>query len=401
MPVVTVSQLNNYIKRYFDQNAHLSDIWVKGEISNYKSHYSGHIYITLKDEGSTLKAVMFKSSASKLKFEPSDGMKIVAFGKVGVYEAGGTYQLYIDSMIPDGKGELYAAYEQLKEKLTKEGLFLPEHKKPLPSFPKKVGVVSSMSGAALRDVLNVLKRRYPICDVLIYPAKVQGIGASDSICDGLKYFSDSNSCDVIILARGGGSIEDLWAFNEEKTVRAIFECNVPVITGVGHETDYTLCDFVADFRAPTPSAAAEISVPSKEELYSYIQKIKQGSFTTLSAKIRVLEEKLKRHSSEHIYNNLLSKIENYDLVCKNLSSACHLHIENLMSDKLSKFNTCIASLEAMNPFYVLKRGYTIAQTSDGELFNFNHAEKDATFNLVFDGGMAECIVRRVNHETKN
>ena len=214
MPVVTVSQLNNYMKRYIDQNSHLSDLWVKGEISNFKRHYSGHMYLTLKDDNSTLKSVIFKGVASQIPFDPHDGMKVIAYGKVSVYEPGGTYQLYIESLIPDGVGELYAAYEQLKLKLDAEGLFDQSNKQPIPKFPHTIGIISSISGAAIRDVLNVLKRRFPLSNVVIYPAKVQGIGSADSICDGLKYFDSNKLCDVIIIARGGGSIEDLWSFNE-------------------------------------------------------------------------------------------------------------------------------------------------------------------------------------------
>ncbi len=400
MPVVTVSQLNNYIKRYLEQNRQLSDLWIKGEISNYKRHYSGHIYITLKDETSTLKAVMFKASASRLKFEPSDGMKVVAFGKVSVYEAGGVYQLYIDDMIPDGKGELYAAYEQLKQKLAQEGLFAPEHKKEIPKFPKRVGVVSSVSGAALRDILNVLKRRYPIADVVIYPVMVQGIGASDTICKGLEYFSHSGFCDVVILARGGGSIEDLWAFNEENTARAIFNCKVPVITGVGHETDYTISDFVSDLRAPTPSAAAELAVPSVDEIIAHLEKNIQRCRMTINTRLHICEERLNRHSSEHIYNRIVSSVDNYKLLNERLCTKSKTFIENKMLRLSAILNEQITSLEALNPLSVIRRGYTIAQDSCGNVIDFKSATEGDEFELVFDGGVAVCTLRRVKYEGK-
>lgn len=398
MPVVSVSQVNNYIKRYIDQNKHLSDLWIKGEISNYKRHYSGHMYITLKDESSTLKAVIFKASASRLNFEPRDGMKVIAFGKISVYEAGGAYQLYIDSMIPDGKGELYAAYEQLKEKLQREGLFDNQYKKPLPRFPQKVGVVSSISGAALRDILNVLKRRYTICDIVVYPAKVQGIGAADTICDGLRYFSQNNTCDVIILARGGGSIEDLWAFNEEKTARAIFECNVPVISGVGHETDYTISDFVADFRAPTPSAAAEVAVPSSAQLVSYAKQCNDRLNHIIHSKINLLEMNLEKFGSEYIYSKLNSMIDNFILCNENLISSCKSIVETAVLKAEFNLNEADTLLSTLNPFSVMKRGYSVATMPDGRVVDFFAMHTDDEFNLIFHGGSANCAIRRIKYE---
>jgi len=398
MPVVTVSQLNNYIKRYLDQNHQLSDLWIKGEISNYKKHYSGHIYITLKDENSVLKAVMFKSNASRLNFEPSDGMKVVALGKIGVYEAGGVYQLYIDTMIPDGKGELYASYEQLKLKLDNEGLFLPEHKKTIPQFPEMVGVITSASGAALRDILNVLNRRYPLAGVLVYPVMVQGIGASDSICKGLKYLSDFEKCDVIILGRGGGSIEDLWAFNEEKTIRAIFDCKVPVITGIGHETDFTISDFVSDLRAPTPSAAAELAVPSIDEILTHIEKSLHKCNVYTNAKIQICFEQISKYSSENIYQKIISSVENYSLLAENLCNKSKSFIDKKMLEVDAVIGEYISSLEALNPLSVIKRGYSLAQDVNGNVMDFKTAENGDEFNLVFDGGVAECTLRRVEYE---
>ncbi len=398
MPVVSVSQVNNYIKRYIDQNKHLSDLWIKGEVSNYKRHYSGHLYITLKDEASTLKAIMFKTSASRLNFEPKDGMKVIAFGKISVYEAGGSYQLYIDTMIPDGKGELYAAYEQLKEKLQLEGLFDNQYKKAIPRFPGRVGVVSSISGAALRDILNVLKRRYTICDIVVYPAKVQGIGASDTICDGLRYFSDNNACDVIILARGGGSIEDLWAFNEEKTARAIFECSIPVISGIGHETDYTISDFVADFRAPTPSAAAEVAVPSMVELLSYARQCNNRLNHIIDSKINLLEMNLEKFGSEYIYSKLNAIVDNFMLSNDKLISSCKGIIETAVLKAEFNLNEADTLLSTLNPFSVMKRGYSVATTTDGKVVDFFAMDTDDEFELIFHGGSAKCAIRRIKYE---
>lgn len=398
MPVVTVSQLNNYMKRYIDQNVHLTDLWVKGEISNYKHHYSGHIYMTLKDENSTLKSVMFRAHSSQLKFKPTDGMKIVAFGKIAVYEPSGTYQLYVESMIPDGVGELYAAYEQLKAKLDSEGLFAQELKKPIPRFPQKLGVVSSISGAALHDILNVLKRRYPLVRIVIYPAKVQGIGSADSVCSGIQCLSTQEHCDVIIVARGGGSIEDLWAFNEEKTARAIFECDVPIISGVGHETDYTISDFVADLRAPTPSAAAEVAVPSVEELFSHVDKCCSRLFASMDYKLQASQLILDKYDDKHIYTKIESMIERLNLLVGNFADSCQNLLEFAFSKKISKLAELEASLDALNPFSVMKRGYSMAVRPDGKLFDFFSSYDGEEFNLVFNGGVAQCIIRRVTYE---
>ncbi|MBR4173565.1 MAG: exodeoxyribonuclease VII large subunit, partial [Clostridia bacterium] len=268
--IATVSQLNSYMKRLIESQEPISDIWIKGEISNFKEHYSGHLYITLKDDGGVLKAVMFKSAAQNLTFKPEDGMRVLARGRVGVYEQSGTYQLYINEMTPDGVGELYIAYEKLKKRLQEEGLFDDSHKKPIPKYPERVGVVTATTGAAVRDIINVITRRYPYCEIIIYPSLVQGAGAKENIVEAIEYFNENNLCDTLIVGRGGGSIEDLWAFNEEIVARAIYASKIPIISAVGHETDFTIADFVADLRAPTPSAAAEIAVPSQIELAAAI-----------------------------------------------------------------------------------------------------------------------------------
>lgn len=257
---LTVSQLNRYIKGIIEQDNLLFRVTVKGEISNFKAHYSGHMYFALKDETAVIKCVMFRSAASTLKFLPESGQKVIASGRVGVYERDGQYQLYIDSMQPDGIGALYAAYEQLKGKLSEEGLFDEDRKKPIPKFPSKIGVVTSPTGAAVRDILNILKRRYRLSDIYIYPVLVQGDEAPGDIAKAIDYFDRSGWADVLIVGRGGGSIEDLWAFNTEIVARAAANCKIPIISAVGHETDFTIIDFVADLRAPTPSAAAELAV---------------------------------------------------------------------------------------------------------------------------------------------
>ena len=266
MKVITVKELNAYIKNMLDSDSNLYGICIRGEISNFKHHYTGHMYMSLKDESASVKAVMFRSGAAGLKFVPKNGMRVMAFGRVSVFERDGQYQLYIDAMSPDGIGQLYAAFEQLKAKLGKMGIFDEEHKKLIPKYPQTVGVVTAPNGAAVRDIINVISRRFPASDIKIYPALVQGAGAADSVCSGIEYFNDKMNADVLIVGRGGGSIEDLWAFNEEKVAMAIYNSKIPVISAVGHETDFTIADFAADLRAPTPSAAAELAVPSAKEL---------------------------------------------------------------------------------------------------------------------------------------
>ncbi|MBQ4160836.1 MAG: exodeoxyribonuclease VII large subunit, partial [Clostridia bacterium] len=266
MYTLTVSELNARMKYIIDSVPAFANIWIKGEISNFKLHFSGHIYMTLKDDGGVLRAVMFKGSAQKLAFVPENGMKVLARGRISVYERDGGYQLYVEEMQPDGLGALHLAFEQLKKRLEEEGLFDQKHKKPIPKFPNTVGVVTAATGAAVRDIINVISRRYPKAKVLLYPALVQGEGAAEDVSRGIAYFNENKCADVLIVGRGGGSIEDLWAFNEEITARAIFASEIPIVSAVGHEVDFTIADFVADLRAPTPSAAAELVVPSALEV---------------------------------------------------------------------------------------------------------------------------------------
>ena len=303
MAVITVSQLNNYIKRCFDSNQNFQRLYIKGEISNFKRHSSGHIYLTLKDEGGVLRAVMFRSAAASLRFDASNGMKVIACGRVAVFERDGAYQLYIESMMPDGVGELYLAYEQLKEKLSKEGLFDEAHKKPIPKYPKKIGVITSPTGAAVRDILNVIKRRYTAADIYIYPALVQGAGAAKTIADGIKYFNENNAADVLIVGRGGGSIEDLWAFNEEEVAYAVYNSQIPIISAVGHETDFTIADFVSDLRAPTPSAGAELAVPSQTDVRQSLVMQKSKLAVCLTNLYKLKAQQLERIKNSRIFTD--------------------------------------------------------------------------------------------------
>lgn len=387
--VATVSQINNYIKRVLDANTILNDIWIKGEISNFKLHYSGHMYITLKDEGGVLKAVMFKFAASGLNFKPEDGMKVMARGKVAVYEAGGAYQLYIYEMIPDGVGELYVAYEQLKKRLEAEGIFAPEHKKPIPQYPEKVGVVTAATGAAVRDIINVITRRYPYAEIILYPSLVQGAGAAENICRAIEYFNETKMVDVIIAGRGGGSIEDLWAFNEEAVARAIYASDIPIISAVGHETDFTIADFAADLRAPTPSAAAEIAVPSQLELISRIMVDKNR---IANAMIKRLQEEKKRLENLKV-KNPKERIQDEYIRIDNLEKQAEKNFKIKLLYEKERLGTLASKLDALSPLKVMARGYAIALDDEGNVIkNAADMESDMEFDLKLHDGEKRCRV---------
>lgn len=387
--VATVSQINNYIKRVLDANTILNDIWIKGEISNFKLHYSGHMYITLKDEGGVLKAVMFKSAASGLNFKPEDGMKVMARGRVAVYEAGGAYQLYIYEMIPDGVGELYIAYEQLKKRLEAEGIFAPEHKKPIPQYPEKVGVVTAATGAAVRDIINVITRRYPYAEIILYPSLVQGVGAAENICRAIEYFNETKMVDVIIAGRGGGSIEDLWAFNEEAVARAIYASDIPIISAVGHETDFTIADFAADLRAPTPSAAAEIAVPSQLELISRIMVDKNR---IANAMIKRLKEE-KKHLEGLKVKNPKERIQDEYIRIDNLEKQAEKNFKIKLLHEKERLGTLASKLDALSPLKVMARGYAIALDDDGNVIkSAADMDSDMEFDLKLHDGEKRCKV---------
>ncbi len=361
--IATVSQINNYIKRIFDANTILNNIWIKGEISNFKKHYSGHMYITLKDEGGVLKAVMFKSSADKLDFMPQDGMKVMARGRLSVYEAGGAYQLYIEQMQRDGMGDLYLAYEKLKKQLSEEGLFEEGYKKPIPKCPERVGVITATTGAAVRDIINVITRRFPLAEIVIYPSLVQGAGAAPDIIKAIKYFDKTKSVDVIIAGRGGGSIEDLWAFNEESVARAIFDCSVPIISAVGHETDFTIADFVADMRAPTPSAAAEIAVPSATELIAGISVMKSRIINSITKQNENRRLKIKSLLLKSPIDRIRQNSIMLDGYIKSIEQSVNMSI---LSSKKSLGEMC-AKLDALSPLSVMARGFAVASKDDGSV----------------------------------
>lgn len=386
----TVSRVNNYIKRLLDSKSVLNNIWVKGEISNFKRHSSGHIYLTLKDETSVLKAVMFRGAAQTLDFEPADGTMVIAHGRISVYESGGTYQLYIEDMVRDGVGDLYKEFERLKGQLSEEGLFDSQFKKPIPKYPSRIGVATAPTGAAVRDIINVITRRYPMAEIIIYPTLVQGVGAKESIVEAIEYFNKTNLVDTLIIGRGGGSIEDLWAFNEECVARAIFASQIPIISAVGHETDFTIADFVADFRAPTPSAAAEVCVPSQDELMRLLVIYKRRAFQSVSSKIDSLKMTLKRiipRSPEDKIRDLSQKL---DMRLQALEG----NYRQIINNKIRLFTQVTAKLDTLSPLKTLLRGYSIATDGAGNVLkNAEDFKSKDEFKLRLHNGDVDCLVK--------
>lgn len=364
---VTVSQLNEYIKMLLDSQPTLHRIYVRGEISNFKEYSSGHMYFTLKDEDSLIRAVMFRGHAARLKFRPENGMKVVICGNVSVYPRDGQYQLYAESIDPDGVGALYLAFEQLKAKLAEEGLFDESYKQPLPAFPSRVGIVTSPSGAAVKDMINVAGRRYPSAELVIYPSAVQGSEAVPQLISGINYFSNTRSVDVVIIGRGGGSLEDLWAFNNEQLARAISACRVPVISAVGHETDFTICDFVADRRAPTPSAAAELAVPDTSELRYKISSLTDRYAAQLMNRISQSRRQLELIAGSRALSDpdtiLNDRLVRLDRTLDDLDRA----IAAKSSAKRSDLREIAASLSALDPLAVLSRGYGAVTDAKGKI----------------------------------
>lgn len=363
---LTVTQLNEYIKGIIDHDIRLSDVYLKGEISNFKNHYStGHFYFTMKDEGSMIRAIMFRSSASKLPFLPEDGMKVIAHGRIAAFVRDGQYQIYCDSMEPDGVGALYIAYEQLKRKLEAEGLFDPARKKPLPKIPSRVGIITSATGAAIRDMINVCGRRFPFATLVLYPSLVQGPDAPAQLIEGVRYFNETKSADVLIIGRGGGSIEDLWAFNNEDLAREIAASVIPVISAVGHETDFTICDFVADRRAPTPSAAAELAVPETGELKRKIEHIVDRESAVLSAMIAARREKLSYFAGSRALTNPMAFIDDKKMQTAMVGERLMHFTEQSVNAKKAAMQSLCAKLSAMNPLAVLSRGYSAVYGKNG------------------------------------
>jgi exodeoxyribonuclease VII large subunit len=365
--ILTVTALNEYVKMILDRDPLLSGVYVKGEISNFVNHRTGHFYFTLKDEGGAIKAVMFKSSNAKLKFLPENGMKVIVHGRVSGFVRGGDYQLYADDMEPDGIGSLYIRYEQLKKKLEAEGLFNPARKKPLPKIPSRVGIITSPTGAAVRDMINVTGRRFPFAEIILYPTLVQGDGAPEQLVRALKYFNETKSVDVIIIGRGGGSIEDLWAFNDEELARTVAASNIPVISAVGHETDFTICDFAADRRAPTPSAAAELAVPETGELKRKFLNVVGRMELSLTKKTEQARRRLDAAAKSRVLTSPKYLIDDKRMAVLSLSERMDSAFGMLLEKKRSLFAQKTAKLEALNPMSVISRGYSAVFLEDGTL----------------------------------
>lgn len=395
--VLSVSQLNRYIKMNFDADENLANIFISGEISNFTNHYrTGHLYFTLKDDSAAVRAVMFNSSAKRLKFMPEDGMKVIARGRVSVYEASGQYQLYVDDMQPDGVGALNLAYEQLKEKLQKEGLFSELHKKPLPPYPEKVGVITSPTGAAVRDIINVLGRRFPYAEIVFCPVLVQGEGAHLQLTDAVNLFNSERAADVIIIGRGGGSIEDLWEFNDEGLARAVCNSEIPVISAVGHETDFTICDFVADMRAPTPSAAAELAVPDANELQYALSALKNRMFLNVSSGIADRRSRLEYLTSKGALKSPDEMLSNRSQRLDTTFSKMLSSYENRIGGKKVEFISAATALSKLDPMSVLMRGFAFVSDKNGKnVYSSQALAKGDKINVRFHDGSAVCEVKEI------
>ena len=394
--ILTVSQLNTYAKSILDQDSNLNNVFVSGEISNFVDHYrSGHLYMSIKDNNASIKAVMFAVNASRLKFKPENGMSVIIRGRVSIYERDGQYQLYIDDMQPDGIGSLSLAFEQLKERLAKEGLFSQEHKKPIPQMPSKIGVISSPTGAAVQDVLNVLGRRFPLVEIVFAGVKVQGEGSAEQICKAIEKLNEFDAVDVIIIARGGGSAEDLWEFNNEKLAYAIYNSSIPIISGVGHETDFTICDFVADLRAPTPSAAAELSVPDANQQYFYISSLKNTIDSIINEKLFECESDFAKLCESDVLTNPVSIIDNCEDYLISLTELINENLNKKIDDSLNEFSILCSSLDNLSPLKVLARGYSMIKKNDFVVSSVEDIEENDEIEITFSNGSAKAQIIEV------
>lgn len=396
MNVLTVTQVNTYIKALLDESVPLRNIYISGEISNFTHYYrTGHLYFTLKDESSQLKAVMFSSNASRLRFQAENGMKVICRGRISVYSKSGEYQLYVDDMQPDGVGALSLAFEQLKKKLSQEGLFDETHKKPIPPFPSKIGVATSNIGAAVEDIKNITARRYPLAEIIICPTVVQGENAPADIVRSIKMLDGYDGIDVIILGRGGGSAEDLWAFNSEEVARAVFACETPIVSAVGHETDFTICDFVSDLRAPTPSAAAELVCPDINKLYSDLSVKKNALDFYIANRIETLEQDLCDITQNGAFADAESFFAAYQDNLEVLSERLNDAFSFTIDDKENKFLNASARLEALSPLSVLMRGYCVASKNGKAVKSKKDIKKDDELTLRFADGRVDISVGEV------
>ena len=414
---ISVSDINRYLKTEFDNNPILRNVYLKGEISNFKYHSRGHLYFSLKDENSKINAVMFSYSAGKLLFTPKDGDGVLVKGKISVYEATGGYQIYVDEMIQDGVGNLHIEFEKLKEKLYKEGLFDKSHKKPMPRIPKRVGVVTAPTGAVIRDIISTLNRRFPLVEVYLFPSLVQGDGAKENLVKMIKK-ADSENLDVLIVGRGGGSLEDLWPFNEEIVARAIYDCNTPVISAVGHEVDVTISDYVADLRAPTPTAAAELCTPSALEIEKWLKNYHIRMYNAVNNKIDSLSITLNKYKNNYILNNPLSiyevkeqkldnlidklnmmfknDIEKNTTKIENISNKLDMLIKNNISKNENKVENVITKLELLNPLHILSKGYSVTKINDKIIKDASNVKTGDILNIKLNKGTIISEVKDVD-----
>lgn len=412
---ITISQLTRYIKYKVDNDVNLNEVFIKGEISNFKAHSRGHYYFTIKDEGSRINAVMFATATKKLQFTPEDGMKVLVTGKISVFEANGGYQIYVSDMLEDGVGNLYIAYEQLKKKLEAEGLFDQRFKKPIPKIPKRVGVVTAPTGAAIKDIISTIKRRWPLTEIYLFPSLVQGELAKDDIVRQIEK-ADTYNLDTLIVGRGGGSIEDLWPFNEEIVARAIFACNTPVISAVGHEIDFTIADFVADLRAPTPTGAAEMAVPQLNDMINYLNQVKIRLNNTITNKLKISRNKLKEITSRSILKNPITIYQTKEMIFSNTLERLKFNLINLtnikekellkiknsyilknpyqiLDKKSNKYLQVISKLETLSPLLTLKRGYTMTKVNDKVVKSSKDLKSGDNITIDFTDGNVDAIVK--------
>lgn len=397
MKILSVSQVNMYIKALLDEIPQVKNVYICGEISNFKHYYnSGHMYFTLKDDKSQLKAVMFKSDNYRLKFTPENGMKVICFGQVGVYERDGVYQLYCRDMQPDGVGALTIAFEQLKVQLAEEGLFDEEHKKAIPKYPQKIGVATSKMGAAVEDIKNVISRRYPLCEIIIVPTMVQGESAAQDIADSIRFIDENLGVDTIIVGRGGGSLEDLWAFNTETVARAVYSCKTPIISAVGHETDFTICDFVSDMRAPTPSAAAELAVPDIKSLIFQLNNFSVSIEKSLDFKISQCETGVKRYKDyfsksnvDLFYSNILDKMAQYNEKLKD-------SITRIIENQTNILSKNAEMLDNLSPLKILSRGYSVVKNEKSDIVtDSSNVNVGDNVEIILSNGAFKATVNEV------
>ena len=391
----TITALNKAIKNMFEREPALNKIYLKGEISNFKHHSRGHFYFTLKDDTSRLAAVMFQSFASKINFEPEDGMKVLVCGRVSVYEATGSYRIYVEQMEQDGQGNLFLELEKLKKKLSQEGLFDQEHKRPIPRFPKRIGIVTAPTGAAIRDILSTIKRRYPLCETILFPALVQGEGAKESIVKQLTTAQDFE-LDLIICGRGGGSIEDLWAFNEEIVARAIYNSKIPIISAVGHEIDWTIADFVADLRAPTPTGAAEMAVPNLVDLNTLINQYKIRSNEVIKKEIKLYTNRLNDLKNNYVLKNPMALYEVKEQKLDHHIDTLNKFIKTYLNNRNHSYELLINKLELLNPLGILKKGYSIVTKDDKTIKTAKDLKQNDEINVRFSEGTIKATVKEID-----